>query len=317
MFTPDHFGLYFTDVHVGQAQKHKNQSPFRDAWECLTHVDESESLVAVQRAGLRYRFCGDTAAGEWGISVLNVGMFSALVYESLLKGLVEYRDAIRGMVALGQCFELFHNHPASSDAERVRRLEIFSGYVDHLRHQVYSPTVLETLWLGVLNLTAGIILERKEWFDTGATIYRHAINTAIHPEGYLVHVVDESYRCGLEGQLSGVMALVLSAEAASHVGVDLWKHCTRGISVLTAAAYTLDAYFHPEKWAWDDMLTSEHTKNLFRRYGGFLEIVNRYLAGSRDTALEKILKELRPIYDCYGGGLTTLSHALPRQRWFS
>ena len=47
---------------------------------------------------------------------------------------------------------------------------------------------------------------------------------------------------------------------------------------------------------------------LFRRYGGYLEILNRR-TGFKD--LKPLLEDLRPIYDPRGGGLTTLSHGVP------
>ncbi len=53
---------------------------------------------------------------------------------------------------------------------------------------------------------------------------------------------------------------------------------------------------------------------LFRRYGGYLEMVNRR-TGYKD--LKPLLEDLRPIYDPHGGGLTTLTHGVavkPKRR---
>jgi hypothetical protein len=108
-------------------------------------------------------------------------------------------------------------------------------------------------------------------------------------------------------QVLVVEALTLMAEAAEHVGVDLWGYSFRGVSVMTAFSYIMYYYFFPDKWRWDVNITNEP----FREYGGFLELVN-YHAYPKD--LKPLLDDLRPIYDPPGGGLTTLSHGIVRKR---
>jgi hypothetical protein len=220
-----------------------------------------------------------------------------------------------GIAAISQCFELLHDHPAYTRQQRARWLGLYADYVGELRQQVQEPTALETVWLGTLNIVAGIVLEREDWFDTGIAILHHAVNDSIHPEGYVLSVVDVDDGRSLEYQISAIMALVLAAEAATHAGVNLWSHSTRGVSVLTAAAYPLYYYFYPEAWPWDADLTHEYVTRIFTNYGGFLEIINgRYEKPLR--AVRLILDDLRPVYHCHGGGLTTLSHAVSKRGIF-
>ena len=315
MFSPEHCGLYFTNEHIDRARKHRNHPPFKDAWNMLLNTEKTAPLAALQWAGLRYRFNEDVDAGAVALPILNGDMFSAAMRENLLGGTTEFRDVVCGIVALSQCFELLHDHPAYTRQQRARWLGLYSDYVSDLRQQAQEPTALETVWLGALNVVSGVVLEHKDWFDTGIAIFQHAVNDSIHPEGYVLSVVDVDDGRSLEYQISAVMALVLAAEAATHAGVDLWDHRTRGVSVLTAAAYPLYYYFYPETWPWDEGLTQEYVTRIFNNYSGFLEIINgRYERPLR--AVRLILDDLRPVYHCHGGGLTTLSHAAAKRGMF-
>jgi hypothetical protein len=50
---------------------------------------------------------------------------------------------------------------------------------------------------------------------------------------------------------------------------------------------------------------------LYREHGAFLEMVNRR---ARPRTIQTLLDELRPCFNATGGGLTTLTHALPARR---
>ena len=248
MFNPEHCGLYFTNEHIIRARKHRNHVPYSDAWNMLLNTEQTVPLAVLQWGGLRYRFADDIAAGAKVLPLLTTDMFTSTMRENLLGGTTEFRDVVCGIIALSHCFELLHDHPAFSRQMRARWLGLYSDYVSDLRRKLKEPTALETVWLGTLNVVAGIVLEINDWFDTGVAIFQHAVNESIHPEGYVLSVVDVEDERSLEYQISAVLALVLSAEAASHVGTDLWGHRTRGDSVLTAAAYPLYYYFYPESW---------------------------------------------------------------------
>lgn len=316
MLNPEHCGLYFTKKHILRARKYRSHLPYSDAWNMLLNTEQTVPLAVLQWGGLRYRFDDNVDAGEEVLPNLNADMFTNAIHESLLGGTTEFRDVVCGVVALSHCFELLHDHPAYTRQQRARWLGLYSDFVGDLRLSVKEPTALETFWLGTLNIVAGIVLENKDWFDTGVAVFQHAINDSIHPEGYVLSVVDVEDGRSLEYQISAVMALVLSAEAASHVGTDLWDHRTRGVSVLTAAAYPLYYYFYPETWPWDaDDITQEQVTRIFMNYGGFLEIINGHYERPL-RAIRLILDDLRPVYHCHGGGLTTLSHASSRRGLF-
>ena len=281
----------------------------------LLNTEIPEPLAALQWGGLRFRFADNLAAGRAVLPILNESMFSAMVYEVLLSHPAEYRDAMRGMMTLAHCFELLRDHPAYPRADQEQWLEIFSGYVDNLRVQVHEPTTLETIWLGALNVIAGIVLERVGWFETGVAIYRHAIGDVIHQDGYLLGVANTGDGWGFENQISAITALVLTAEAAGHVGVDLWSYNVHDVSISTAVAYPLAYYSQPEKWPWDAGLRETDVTRICRHCCGFLEIVNRHHEETLKS-IKPILAGLRPVYECHGGGLTTLSHALVKRLFF-
>jgi hypothetical protein len=123
--------------------------------------------------------------------------------------------------------------------------------------------------------------------------------------------VEAGDKRGFFRQLLTAQALVLMAEAAQHVGVDLWGYESRGVSAVTAASYLIFYYYYPQKWRWDKDLVEDDVQPLLRRHAGFLEMVYRRRP-LRD--FQVLLKALRPVYDVWGGGLTTLTHGAPLRR---
>ena len=78
----------------------------------------------------------------------------------------------------------------------------------------------------------------------------------IHPEGFLKGIADLDDSPGrYEAQVSGSCALVLLAQMAGQVGLDLWSYDNRAVSIFTAVAYTHYYYFFPEKWRWEAALS--------------------------------------------------------------
>jgi hypothetical protein len=148
-------------------------------------------------------------------------------------------------------------------------------------------------------------LEQPERVEAGAEVYRRVIREDIRPDGYIQGAVEGGNGLGFFRHIVSTQALVLMAEAAKHIGVDLWGFEERGVSVVTAAAYPLYYYYFPQKWRWDKELTEDVAQRTFREHGGFLEMVNHYRP-LHDIGL--LLNEWRPVFDVYGGGLTTLTH---------
>jgi hypothetical protein len=314
MFRPAHCGLYFTEEHIHRAQKHRQRPPLTAAWEYLDLTRATDDLMLAQLGGLRYRFGEELDAGEQALTVLGADL------SPLFDDHAPYWRNIATALTLAQCFELLRDHPACSPDQVTGWLAALRKWVSALNRDEAGITVVDRCWLAALNIAAGIGLEDEAVFEAGAESYRQIVSTGIHPEGYLPQAVEDTGDDGLLLQVLAVAALVLAAEAAAHAGVDLWGYQQRGVSALTAATYPLYYYFYPERWPWNSTrkddpggLPAETATMIFRRHGGFLEIVNRRYERPL-KAVGMILGDIRPVYDLYGGGLTTLSHAEPERR---
>jgi hypothetical protein len=289
----NHCGLFFTPEHIERARKHRDREPFQTAWNLLLNQEHPAPLAAAQWNGLRWRFDDNQTAGDAAATALQNGVGFDLSADTW--------EALATMVALAQSFEL---------AREFFSPEAASVWLNHFQERLHNLNTLEgdlphyaTLWLALLNLSAGIVLEADEWVERGAAVYRQTIDSAVRPEGYLPKAVEGNDGGSLWRDLVSVEALVLMAEAADHIGLDLWGYQSRGISVVTAGAYLQYYYYFPEKWRWDTGMETSAAA-LFREHGAFFEILNRR-AHPRDIGL--MLKELRPMYSLTGG-LTTLSH---------
>lgn len=298
MGVPFHCGLYFTDEHIQQARQAREREPVKTAWAFLLEQEQTGALSGAQWNALRYRFNDDLAAGEQAVHTL------------LDLHIVGAGGSLFDSLAQAQTFEMLRDHPAFEQGDQTRWLEAFAGQVMAFNGADQAMAYPETLWLGTLNTAAGIMLERADWLEAGAEVFRQTVRNDIRPEGYLPPAIEGQDGGSLYRQLVSVKALVLTAEMAQHVGLDLWNYASRGVSVLTACAYLFFYYYYPEKWRWDT-LSEPETRHLFREHGGFLEMVNRQ---ARPKDVKLLLDDLRPIYDMSGGGLTTLSHGLPARR---
>lgn len=302
MLTYSHRGLYFTTEHIQQTRKNRQREPLQSAWALLLEQEPAEALAAVQWDALRWQFNEDMAAGERA----QAGLRGLDIHQPGPTPL----DTLAALLTLAQTFEMLRDHPAWPAAARADWLAAFAARVADLNRWAGELAFVETLWLGALNTAAGIVLEQDEWLMAGAALYRRTIDEAVRPEGYLPDAVEGSDGGSLRRQLLAVAALVLTAEMAGHVGIELWGYAARGVSVRTACAYLVFYYYYPEKWRWDT-LAEDQAAPVFRQHGGFLEMLNRQ---ARPRDLKLLLDDLRPIYDLAGGGLTTLSHGWPAPR---
>jgi hypothetical protein len=300
-----HFGLYFTPDHAQKAIKNRDHEPFQAAWNLLLDTDSHPGApAAIQLNGLLYRFNDDIEAGLEAVEALQSGIG---LYEDDAPLELE---ALEMNIILAQCFELVRDHVAWTSETQAEWLQQYMAQVEAFNRAANNIPLVERVWLGLVNIAAGIVLEDAACLDAGAAIYRQTIDTDIRPEGYLPLAVEGSDGGSLYRQLFTVSALVLMAEAASHVGLDLWDYTSRGISVVTAASYLIYYYYYPDQWRWDTV-SQESATELFRSNGAFLEMVNLH---ARPQDLKLLLDDLRPLYSVSGGGLTTLSHALPNRR---
>jgi len=256
-------------------------------------------IAAAQLDGLRYRFQSDETAGHKAWQVLDShAMHSFDPDRPLLDQLAE-------AIILAQTFEMVRDGIGHTASERF--LDRWWGLVSTLSAVSAEAAYVEQLWLGLLTLVAGIVTEQGESVEQGADVFRRVIAQDISPRGQIEPAVAGEDGGSMRRTLLAVNALVLMAEAASHVGVDLWSCEVRGVSIMTAALYPIYYFYVTDKWTWD-ALTPLQVQGIFRRHGGYLEIVNRR-AQPRD--FKPLLEDLRPIYDPWAGGLTTLTHGVP------
>jgi hypothetical protein len=292
-----HYGLYFTAEHVNQAYIGHNYA--KAAWDYLNQARPDLPLSALILNGLRYRFSDDQASGEEAITALSKGTGLSFARAG------SYFEAVATGVTLAHACELVRHHPGAVEwLNRWRR--DYLGLCDELNHPLVNAGLVEHLWLGLLNLVSGIVLEADDRFETGTAIYRQAIQNEIRPEGYLPRAVEGGDGGSLYRELLSVAALALMAESAAHVGVNLWDYNSRGISVNTACAYLIYYYYYPEQWRWDTV-AEQDARALYKAYGGFFEMLNRR---TRPKDLKLLLDDLRPFFNAAGGGLTTLTHGV-------
>lgn len=296
-----HCGLYFTEAHVQQAQRERGSEPLRSAFLYL-HEREQRGAEAAQWHGFRYRFENDENAGELAVERLETCIDEPLTED------MTYLDTVAQTLMLAQSFELVRSHPAWSADGQARWLGLYQDRVNTLSASPYKDTQVENLWVAALVMMSGVLLESEELLDVSIEVFQRTIDTEISPRGHMPRAVEGGDGGSLYRQILSASALVLMAEAASHCGINLWDYNNRGVSAVTAAIYPIYYFYTPEKWRWDEGISTEETQLLFRRYGGYLEMVNRRTA-FKD--LKPLLEDLRPIYDPHGGGLTTLSHGVP------
>lgn len=298
----NHFGLFFAGDQARAADKHRAREPYQQAWAMLNGQPPLDLIASTVCNGLRWKLSGDAAAGQRALENLLQTDFHAPAHHAV--------EGLRRAVGLAHAIELVRDHPALSADDRGRLMAALDGLSATLA--VTKPESLPVqAWICALDAAAGVVLDDPARLERGASGYRAIIDHEVHPDGYLQSVVkaQDAFR----GTLYTVHGLIAAAEIARHQGVDLWGHSRRGVSVATAALYPLYYYYYPEKWPWDETLTAEDTQPPFKTHAVYLEMLNLHL--NRPTrAIDLILGETRPAFDARGGGLATLTHAIPPRR---
>jgi hypothetical protein len=300
-FTPYHFGLFFTAQHVRQAQQNAAREPFASAWAFLNTHQPQDTLYAAQGSALRWRFGGSDDEAVAALARL------AQVLDDDAE--LPLLDGIGHAVITVQTFEMLRDHPSASPSLQARVVDWLYERVGSLNEAVYEQSYVESLWLALITLVTGIVLEREPIFQRGAQVFMATIADDISPRGHIERAVKAGDGSAMTRTLQAVSALVLMAEAAAHVGVDLWRYQVRGVSVATAAIYPIYYFYVTDKWTWE-AIEPDAVQAAFRAHGGYLELLYRQ-SGVKD--LLPLLDELRPIYDPLAGGLPTLSHAPPQR----
>jgi hypothetical protein len=304
-FSP-HCGLTFTPEHIQAAHKNRDREPFQSAWNFLESTLPTDPIAALILDGFRWRIAQDAAAGEQAVIHLSSGL-------ALDPSGQSYFDSLAAAVALAQEFELLRDHPAFTADAQSRWMTAYRALLDHLNRPPDQHGLLEYIWLGCVNLVSGIALDAEDHFAAGVETFRRVIDHEVRPEGYLPNLVAGGDGGSLFRELYAVGALVVMAEAASHVGLDLWSYSSRGISVNTAVAYVTYYYYYPDQWRWDEGITDETARPLYQSCASLFEIHYRR---SRTNELKLLLDELRPCFNPFLGGLTTLTHPLVKRGLF-
>lgn len=323
-FKPEHIGLYFGQAQIEEAQKQREvDENLQTAWRWLLakpeevvqeikadKQDEAPTLVrkpplsgldAAVVAGLCYRFADDKQAGQKASAFL----------ESALQDQDSLLETVMETIAAAHIYEMLR--PIAGDKWRSQ----FAAYVDTLSVTDETPYI-ERIWLMTLNMVAAIVLDDEQRFSQAVSQFRHIIDNDIHPEGYIKPLItpEPEEKATFKDMLLTVAALALAAEAATQAGVDLWAYEKREVGLMTVAPYLAYYYFYPEKWHWKEIITEDETRQLFRQYGAFIEMV-AYRGKLR--GVELLLEEQRPLFSGLVGGLTTLTHSVVpkrKRRWF-
>lgn len=302
-------GLFFTKQHLDTARKNSKREPFKSAFAFLEAKHDFGLMETAHLDALRYQIHGakSKTAGHRAVETLQSAQLR-------LPENAAYLDHLRFTVAFIHLVEMLLDHPLLGDQMKQQSIDLLVNQVKHLNQIDHNLPLHEAVWLALVNTAGGVVLQRDDLFQDGVNLYKQVIDTEIHPQGYIQSIVEIKDGYSLHRFLLTLQGLSLIAEAVTNTGTDLWKYHNRGVSLMTAGLYPLYYYFYPEQWKWDAPLPEDETKNLFRHYGSYLEILN-FRMGRATKAIDLILADLRPVFDIYGGGLTTLTHGV-RRGWF-
>jgi|GEM_PF-419299 len=303
-----HYGLIFTAQDVENAKTHRDQTPYADAWAQFEAIPSSlhfQNDVLVDKCiynALRWRLLGDVDSGALALENFSAACDIVGAQPSF------YFIWVKMWFGLIQAYECLRDHPAYdpllqstlSDAA-FQWVGVFSPMPE------YDPTTQSMAWQYAVRMAIGVALENTALVESTAARVRALIET-IHPAGFIPSVISQRPNdlSNFDDTLKTIHGLALAAEVAAHVGIDLWGHQKRAVSLMTAAFYPLYYFYYPEKWKWGEGLTLETVQGMFRSHAGFLELINRRRPNVR--AVNMILTELRPVIDLTGGGALTLTH---------
>ena len=314
MFESRHYGLFFSEAQGQLAREQRNTEPLRSAWDALRRRRPTTQLLQAQQDALLYRLDGDEEAGARALRSLQA------VEREAPNG-VGHLAQIVALLTQAQCHELLQDHPAFTT-----RAAWLQGYAERVRARLNSDVELlhvERMWLNALRLASAIVLEDEGRFTMACDVFRDCVQHDLHFDGYIRAATQGRRGESLGRMLLTAQALALCAEAATLAGEPLWQFDDRGVSALTPMPYLLYYYWYPEKWRWDGdseghevpqegagAPREEEARELYRRHAGLWELAQAR-SPSRDVQL--LLDELRPVFDEWGGGPLTLTHASVRK----
>jgi hypothetical protein len=297
--TFQHAGLTFARSQVEAARRDRDQAPFLEAWQFLIErqlVDLDQALLNA----FRYVFDDDSAAGSAALAGAAAHLSAGQQADNLI-------DELGQTVQMAQMLELLRDHPEM----RADLFPLLVNRVERLAVDPRSDTLVERLWQHTMRMAAGVVVERADWVAQAAEYFRTTIANEVRPQGFITKAVHGEDGGGMFRQILCAAALVLLAEIGAGVGLDLWRYEVRGVGVSTAAMYPIYYFYTTDKWKWDPGLKPEAVQTLFRRFGGYLEIL---YYRTRHKDLLALLTDLRPVFSPYVGGLTTLTHGVTEKK---
>ncbi len=296
MFSPPHCGLYFTPQHIATAKANRNRPPHNVAYELLATAKADDPLGMALVSGFRYHFDDDEAAAGASVEMLDhLASYNPPAIDT---------PAYMTIVAIGQVIEMVRREIPATTLQRYR--DMVHGVLP-----TSEVPLLDALWVSTLQVVGGIVLEDADLFEGGVQGVQAVVDAHIRPEGYIPALVENADGRALHRQLAGAQALALAAEAATHVGADLWNYDHRGFTGKSPATYAAAYCFDPTPLTWDAPPTGDDHLALYQEHAGMFEMLNRHL---RPEVLRPLLQDLRPIANLYGGGFVTLSHSPTRDR---
>lgn len=304
-FSPEHSGLYISTEQRETLRQDPPPEALRAAFDALAQgCPQPDDLLAVAVwDATRWLLRDDAAAAERALATLRAFLLNGQAAPAADGWL----DCLWQLLSAAHALEMLRTYPPLA-AELEDHLAGLAARAAALAAEMVAPEPLERLWWMLAQIVLGVVLEDAARFAEGAEAFHAAIHQ-IHPEGYLKALVQQADGYSYLRQTLGVAALVLAAEAAQRAGVNLWAYENRGVGVGTAAAYVVYYYFFPDKWRWEKGLTTEQTQAWARLYGAYLEILAQH---SEPRGLPTLFEDMRPLFCAFGGGLSSLTHGLPR-----
>ena len=302
MISPDNYGLFFGEKELALAREQRAAAPLAAAWAQLARppalAERSDALHSLALwGGMRYRLLDDAEAGARGATVLR-----ELASDEAASG---YERAAGQLLAQAQAWGLLWPL-LDKDGLALRALwrERWQGLPAPEEYD-------DRAWSLLLRAVAAHLFQEGEGLAASALEFRERLARDLHPEGYWRPVVGEKMGQArpesFRRQLRTTQAFALLAELAQQGGEALWAAHSRQVSLRTAIAYCAYYHFYPEHWRWEaEPLHEAVAVAAFRQYGAFFELAARR-APTRPLPL--LLRELRPLFNLYGGGWLTLTHA--------
>lgn len=294
-FQPAHYGLTFSLEQIKFARQRRDEDAVRPIWDFLLAATGADALSQAHLDALRYRINDDAASAGHALEVLG---------RDMQQGKEVSVGGIREIFAAAHIYEMLCDHPLTSDLQSDW-IAWFTQQVNQFNSTSDTLSALEKHWLMALNAAAGVVLEDASYFEKAVEAFKQAIIEDVHPEGYVRSTVGTADGESVARQVLSVCALAITAEIAQQADVDLWHFEDRGVSIATAAQYLIYYYFYPEKWNWETGFDLDYMKALFKQNGAFMELVNYRL---QPRGISDLIDDQRPMFDAYGGGLTSLTH---------